>query len=166
MAQIVIGLGSNLDTPRQQLARAAQRIAAIDGVVVLARSKIYESEPLSAPSDGTFVVPEQPRYLNAAIKLSWNALPIVLLQRLLEIELSMGRVRRERWGPRVIDLDLLWSSDGAFQAPELTLPHPELTRRSFALAPLLDVAPELAAIYQPALSACGGAPVCVGALSA
>lgn len=166
MAQIVIGLGSNLDTPRLQLARARERIAAIEGVTVLALSKVYESAPLSAPSDGTFVVPEQPRYLNAAIKVEWSAPPQLLLQRLLEIELSMGRVRRERWGPRVIDLDLLWSSDGALQSPALTLPHPELTKRSFALAPLLDVAPELSATYQPALSACGGAPACLGPLAA
>lgn len=164
MAQIVIGLGSNLASPRQQLSEAHGRIAALPSVTVLAVSKVYESAPLTAPIDATFVVPQQPRYLNAAIKVSWQAAPTLLLTQLLAIEAAMGRVRRERWGPRVIDLDLLWSSDGAFQSSELTLPHPELTKRSFALAPLLDVAPDLVVTYGPALSACGGAPTCVGPL--
>jgi 2-amino-4-hydroxy-6-hydroxymethyldihydropteridine diphosphokinase len=165
VAQIVIGLGSNLDTPRRQLERAHAQIARLDGVSVLALSKVYESAPLSSPIDATFVVPEQPRYLNAAIKVGWSAAPTSLLTQLLSIEVALGRVRRERWGPRVIDLDLLWSSAGELRTPALLLPHPELERRAFALAPLLDVAPELAAIYGPALAACGGAPTCVGALA-
>lgn len=164
MAQIVIGLGSNLDSPRDQLARAVDRIAGIEGLTILARSKLYDSAPLVAPSDASFVAPPQPRYLNAAILVSWWSSPDQLLERLLEIERSMGRVRHERWGPRVIDLDLLWSSEGAFHNERLTVPHPELTRRAFALSPLLDVVPGLRALYGPALDACGGSPSVVGAL--
>ena len=149
MAEIVIGLGSNLDSPREQLARALERIAALDGLTILARSKLYDTEPIGPP---------QPRYVNAAIKVSWHRSPIALLDCLLEVERSMGRVRDVRWGPRVIDLDLLWSSDGKFESDRLTLPHPELTRRSFALAPLLDVAAELGVEYAAALAACGGPP--------
>lgn len=162
MTEIVIGLGSNLESPRDQLARALERIAALDGVTILARSKLYDSEPLVAP--GSSVVEPQPRYLNAAIRVSWQWSPIVLLDHLLDIERGMGRVRRERWGARVIDLDLLWSSDGRFESDRLTLPHPELTSRSFALAPLLDVVPRLGNEYAAALAACGGPPQVVGTL--
>lgn len=155
MAEIVIGLGSNLDSPRDQLVRAVQRIAAIDGLTILARSKLYDTDPIGPP---------QPRYLNAAIKVSWHKEPIALLDHLLEVERGMGRVRDVRWGPRLIDLDLLWSSDGSFASDRLTLPHPELTRRAFALAPLLDVAPLLLDQYMAALVACGGPPRSIGEL--
>lgn len=165
MAEIVIGLGSNLDSPRDQLARALERIAAIDGLTILAHSKLYDTDPLVAPADASFVAPPQPRYLNAAIKVSWQQSPIALLDRLLEVERGMGRLRDVRWGPRVIDLDLLWSSDGSFGSDRLTLPHPELTRRAFALAPLLDVAPSLADEYMAALSASGGPPRSIGPLT-
>lgn len=164
MAEIVIGLGSNLSDPRAQLTRALTSIAALEGVTILACSNVYDTAPLAAPQDATFSVPAQPRYLNAATKVRWEHSPESLLSRLLEVERALGRVRQARWGPRVIDLDLLWSSDGAFQSAQLTLPHPELTRRAFALAPLLDVAPQLQPEYGVALAACGGRPLCVGEL--
>jgi len=164
VAEIVIGLGSNLASPRDQLARALQEIAAIDGVTIVARSKIYDTEPLLAPPIGDVAAPPQPRYLNAAIRVTWPHSPIALLDRLLEVERAMGRVRDVRWGPRVIDLDLLWSSEGGVQSDRLTLPHPELRRRSFALAPLLDVVPESRGEFAEALLACGGPPTSVGTL--
>lgn len=164
MAQIVIGLGSNLDSPRDQLLRAITHIAAIEELTIVAYSSIYDTEPLSAPVGASFVVPPQPRYLNAAIKVSWSQSPLLLLERLLEVERAMGRIRAERWGARVIDLDLLWSSDGAFEHTRLSLPHPELTQRSFALAPLIDVEPELLPQFAEALERAGGRPRVVGVL--
>lgn len=163
MAEIVIGLGSNLGSPWQQLERARTHIAALDGVTLLACSQVYDTDPLGPP---------QPRYLNAAVKVAWQHSPDALLERLLEVERVMGRVRDQRWGPRVIDLDLLWSSDGPSHSDRLTVPHPELCNRAFALAPLLDVLPAVlpavgalsVALYVEALARCGGAPRVVGRL--
>jgi 2-amino-4-hydroxy-6-hydroxymethyldihydropteridine diphosphokinase len=95
-------------------------------------SAIYETVPLG---------PAQTDYLNAAVRLSTELTPRVLLERLLEIEKKLGRERRERWGPRLIDLDLLWIDGIAVHEPGLVVPHPGLADRAFALAPLLDVAP-------------------------
>jgi len=155
VAEIVIGLGSNLDSPQLQLTRALTHVAASDGLTILACSSIYDTDPIGPP---------QPRYLNAAVKVAWKLSPEALLDRLLDVERAMGRVREVRWGPRVIDLDVLWSSDGVFQSERLTVPHPELTRRAFALAPLLDVEPRLSALYAEALATCGGPPRVVGPL--
>jgi 2-amino-4-hydroxy-6-hydroxymethyldihydropteridine diphosphokinase len=158
VAEIVIGLGSNLDSPQHQLATALTHIAAIEGLTILVYSQVYDTDPVGPP---------QPRYLNEAVKVAWKLSPEALLDRLLDVEWAMGRVRdvdQLRWGPRVIDLDVLWSSDGAFHSERLTVPHPELTRRAFALAPLLDVEPRLPALYTEALKTCGGPPRVVGAL--
>lgn len=164
MAEIVIGLGSNLSSPRQQLARALSQIVEIEGLTLLACSKLYDTEPLlRAPEDGSPAAP-QPRYVNAAVNVRWDASPELLLDRLLAIERGMGRVRNERWGCRVIDLDLLWSSDGAFRSERLTLPHPELMHRAFALSPLLDVQPRLVDEMDAALRECGGPPRVIGML--
>jgi 2-amino-4-hydroxy-6-hydroxymethyldihydropteridine diphosphokinase len=83
----------------------------------------------------------QRRFLNAALSLDTALDPIALLEALLEIERALGRVRRERWGPRTLDLDLLWSGSRVLTRPELTIPHPRLRERTFALRPLLDVEP-------------------------
>lgn len=81
-------------------------------------------------------------FLNAALALETSLSPLALLDALLDVERRLGRVRRERWGPRSIDLDILWTDTGTFDSPRLTVPHPELRRRAFALRPLLDVAPD------------------------
>jgi len=99
---------------------------------VQAISHLYESAAVGPP---------QPDYLNAAVRLESPLAPGRLLLELLTIERAHGRERRERWGPRTLDLDLLYSPALLLNEPDLTLPHPELTRRAFALTPLLDVAP-------------------------
>lgn len=126
----VIGLGSNLGDRQATLARARAELEAIG--TVTAASCLYETPPLGPP---------QPLFLNAAVALTTNLDPPGLLSALLAIEQRLGRVRRERWGPRTIDLDLLWIAEMCWDTPELTVPHPELRRRAFALRPLLDVAP-------------------------
>ena len=129
----VIGLGSNLGDRGALLARARVELAALGHLD--AASSLYETSPVGPP---------QPMFLNAALRLSTSLDPAGLLAALLGIEQKLGRVRRERWGPRSIDLDILWIDGVAVDSAELTVPHPELRRRAFALRPLLDVAPEAA----------------------
>ncbi|HEX8792122.1 MAG TPA: 2-amino-4-hydroxy-6-hydroxymethyldihydropteridine diphosphokinase [Polyangiaceae bacterium] len=126
----VIGFGSNLGdrlatmrTALAELARAAR---------VEATSRVYESAAVGPP---------QGDYLNAAALVTWEGEPEALLDALLAIEAKLGRVRREKWGPRTIDLDVLWIEGREVHGPRLTVPHPELAKRAFAVAPLLDVAP-------------------------
>jgi 2-amino-4-hydroxy-6-hydroxymethyldihydropteridine diphosphokinase len=127
----VIGLGSNLGDSRVLLRQALQSIAALG--TVLAESPVYETLPVGPP---------QPLFQNAACRLHSGLSPEGLLSGLLEIERALGRVRRERWGPRLIDLDILWIAGLVLDTPALTVPHPELRNRAFALCPLLDVAPQ------------------------
>ena len=127
----VIGLGANLGDRRATLGSAVRALVA--RATVLGVSDLYESRAVG---------PEQPDYLNAAVLLESSLTPRQLLGELLSIERGHGRERRERWGPRTLDLDLLHSPALVVSEPDLTLPHPELTARAFALAPLVDVAPE------------------------
>jgi 2-amino-4-hydroxy-6-hydroxymethyldihydropteridine diphosphokinase len=144
----VIGVGSNLGTPSENLARGLTLLAGDAETAISALSLVYETEPLGPP---------QPRYLNAAVRLQSQLDAHALLDRALSIERALGRVRDVRWGPRTLDLDLLWAEQPVFSA-RLRVPHPHLHERTFALAPLLDVAPELAGEYGPLLTALGGAP--------
>jgi 2-amino-4-hydroxy-6-hydroxymethyldihydropteridine diphosphokinase len=127
----VIGLGSNLGERRDYLVRAAQRVRELGSVD--RTSAIYETKPVGF---------EQPDFLNAAVRLRTELTPEALLERLLEVERALGRVRRERWGPRVVDLDILWCAGVRVRTERLIVPHAELRARAFALLPLLDVAPE------------------------
>lgn len=126
----VIGLGANLGS-REATLRAA---IALLGLEVVATSRLYATAPLGPP---------QPTFLNAAVRVRTELAPLALLARMQGVETQLGRVRRERWGPRTVDLDLLWWEGGPVDEPNLTVPHPGLLERSFALAPLLDVAPAL-----------------------
>jgi 2-amino-4-hydroxy-6-hydroxymethyldihydropteridine diphosphokinase len=86
---------------------------------------------------------DQPDFVNAAVGLLTQLSPRELLAGLLDIERSMGRDRQHRWGPRVIDLDLLWMVDSAVDEPGLTVPHPGVSSRNFVLYPLSDIAPTI-----------------------
>jgi 2-amino-4-hydroxy-6-hydroxymethyldihydropteridine diphosphokinase len=129
--QYVIGLGANLGDRLSTLKSAVSALAGIGSIRAV--SHLYETAAVGPP---------QPDYLNAAVLLESSLEPTALLGELLAIERAHGRQRRERWGARKLDLDLLYSPELRLSEPDLTLPHPELTRRAFALAPLLDVAPE------------------------
>lgn len=131
--EAIIGLGSNLGDRRALLGRAVEALGALGDVGRI--SALYETQPVGPP---------QPLFLNGAVALETELDPLGLLDGLLGIELELGRVRQERWGPRSIDLDILWTDRGVFEAPRLVVPHPELRRRAFALRPLLDVAPAAA----------------------
>lgn len=142
----VIGLGSNVGDREAHLDRAVEALGRTPGVRVVATSPRYETEPLLLPG----AAPQDP-YLNAAVRIETALEPEHVLDACLAIEARLGRVRRERWGPRTIDLDLLFAVDAdgvpvGRDTPRLTLPHPGLPHREFARRPLLDVAPELAAM--------------------
>jgi 2-amino-4-hydroxy-6-hydroxymethyldihydropteridine diphosphokinase len=128
--EVVVGLGANLGDRQRQLRDAAAALGTIG--IVRGVSALYESSALGPP---------QPDYLNAAVLLATHLAPLELLDALLRIETEMGRIRRQRWGPRHIDLDILWSDGLTYTEPRLTIPHPGLSERPFALLPLLDVAP-------------------------
>jgi 2-amino-4-hydroxy-6-hydroxymethyldihydropteridine diphosphokinase len=128
---VVIGLGANLGDRIASLRNACAHIAALG--TIRARSHVYETEPVGPP---------QPHFLNAAVALETQLAPDALMRALLEIEQSMGRVRGpEKDGPRTIDLDLLWIEGVTLRTELVTVPHPRLKDRAFALVPLLDVAP-------------------------
>jgi 2-amino-4-hydroxy-6-hydroxymethyldihydropteridine diphosphokinase len=127
----VVGFGANLGD-RLGTMRAA--LASMRRVMrVETTSHVYATAPVGPP---------QPEYLNAAALVTWGGTPEGLLEALLRIEASLGRVRTgERFGPRTLDLDVLWI-DGVVEATaRLTVPHPRLRERAFAMVPLLEVAP-------------------------
>lgn len=130
-----IGLGSNLDQPEMQLQSAIQELAAVPQCRLLGQSRFYRSRPVG-PSD-------QPDYVNAAVSLETGLTPLDLLDLLQDIENRHGRVRRERWGARTLDLDLLLFGNQIIDSARLTVPHPELANRDFVLQPLLDLRVDL-----------------------
>jgi 2-amino-4-hydroxy-6-hydroxymethyldihydropteridine diphosphokinase len=130
-----VGLGANLGPREATLHRAVELLAGAAGVDVLAVSALRETEPVG--------VVEQPPFLNGAVAVETTLSPRALLDVLLEVERSLGRVRAERWGPRVVDLDLLVYSDVVLEEPGLHVPHPRLHERRFALEPLAELDPEL-----------------------
>jgi 2-amino-4-hydroxy-6-hydroxymethyldihydropteridine diphosphokinase len=130
-----VGIGGNLDSPRERVLEAIERMKALDATRIELRSHLYLTRPMG-PQD-------QPDFVNAAVGLLTQLEPKDLLSGLLGIERSMGRERVERWGPRIIDLDLLWMVDSSIDEPGLTLPHPGVSRRNFVLYPLADIAPTI-----------------------
>jgi 2-amino-4-hydroxy-6-hydroxymethyldihydropteridine diphosphokinase len=135
MAEAFVGIGSNLGDREGQLRSARRLLAAEGGIEVLAVSELRDTEPVGPV--------EQPRFLNGAVRLTTELSPQELLERLLAIEQRLGRVRNERFGPRTIDLDLLVYGDAIVDEPGLTVPHPRLHERRFALEPLAELAPDL-----------------------
>jgi 2-amino-4-hydroxy-6-hydroxymethyldihydropteridine diphosphokinase len=131
-----VAIGSNLESPRERVLEAIERMSTLEATRVVMRSRLYLTHPMGPQN--------QPNYVNAAAGLLTQLEPQSLLAGLLGIERSMGRDRQERWGPRVIDLDLLWMVDSAIDEPGLTVPHPGVSTRNFVLYPLADIAPTLA----------------------
>jgi 2-amino-4-hydroxy-6-hydroxymethyldihydropteridine diphosphokinase len=127
----VVGLGANLGDPAATLVAAVAELSLVGRVTAI--SALYETDPVGPP---------QPAYLNAAVRVRFEGPARGLLGALLDIERRHGRVRRDRWGPRTLDLDLLWIAGEAVIEDGLVVPHPRLAERRFALVPLLEVAPE------------------------
>lgn len=135
MATAYIALGSNLDPRMVNLANALEAIAHLPETHLEDASSAYESEPA--------YVEDQPRFLNAVVKVTTTLTPDALLAHLMDVEAALGRVRTDENGPRVIDLDLLLYDDEERVSETLTLPHPRLLERDFVVTPLLEIAPDI-----------------------
>jgi 2-amino-4-hydroxy-6-hydroxymethyldihydropteridine diphosphokinase len=130
-----VGLGSNLDDPPRQLRRAVEALAQVQATQLLAVSRFYRNPPIGTR--------EQPHYVNAVAGLLTRLTAHELLAALKSIETAQGRRREagDRWGPRVLDLDLLVYGEERSSESELELPHPGIAGRNFVLFPLLEIAP-------------------------
>ena len=129
-----MGLGSNLGDKIGQLEKALAALAEIKRTRVTAVSRFYRTAPVGKTDQDWFV--------NAAALLETGMKPRELLGELLDIERRLGRVRNEKWGPRLIDLDLLFYGDRVIEEEGLTAPHPLLDQRRFVLVPLAEIAPD------------------------
>lgn len=132
---VYIGLGSNLGEPEDNLRAALEHLERVDGVDRIEVSPFYRTAP--------FGITDQPEFVNAVARFTTILEPRRLLDTLLEIEKQMGRVRKEKWGPRLIDIDILLLGNRVIEEPGLTVPHPGIAAREFVLAPLADLAPDL-----------------------
>jgi 2-amino-4-hydroxy-6-hydroxymethyldihydropteridine diphosphokinase len=128
-----LGLGSNLGDRLANLQQAVDRLARTEGIRVVRASRVYETDPVGPP---------QPDYLNAVVEVATVLRPRSLLEACLGVEAAMGRVRAERWGPRIVDLDVLTYGDEQIDDPGLTIPHPRMLDRAFVLVPLLELEPD------------------------
>jgi len=129
-----IGIGSNIGSPLENCQRSLALLDEHSGIKVIARSSFYETEPVGLRDQNWFV--------NAVAKISTDMEPILLLDALLAIENAMGRIRNEKWGPRKIDLDILLYGKSVVKNDRLEIPHPEMIKRRFVLAPLTELASE------------------------
>ncbi len=129
-ARAFLGLGSNLGDRRALLSDAVMSLADRVGV-----SPLYETAPIGGP--------DQPSYLNLVVELRTHLGPFQLLECCRALERAADRVRRERWGPRTLDVDVLLYDDLRLTDPMLSIPHPRMWDRRFVLAPLADLAPDL-----------------------
>jgi 2-amino-4-hydroxy-6-hydroxymethyldihydropteridine diphosphokinase len=130
-----LGLGSNLGDRQGNIDEAIRRLEATEGIAVTRRSSTLDTAPVGGP--------EQPRYLNAACEVETALSPHELLRAALRIERQMGRRRTVRWGPRIIDIDILLFGELIIEDADLVVPHPRLAERGFVLAPLAEIAPKL-----------------------
>jgi len=136
MEQVYVGLGSNLADPRAQVERASRALAALPQTRLVQRSRLYRSAPWGRA--------DQPEFVNAVVALQTELTPREMLEALLKIERAAGRARdATRWGPRVLDLDILMFGDRLIDEPGLHVPHPHLHERAFVLLPLAEIAPDL-----------------------
>ena len=134
MTVAYVALGANVGDRRENVRAALEKLGATDGVTVVRVSTLVENPAVGGPADS-------PAFVNGAVEVSTSLSAAALLERLLEIERELGRVRREKWGPRPIDLDLLLYGDEVIEMPGLTVPHPLMHERPFVLAPLAEIAP-------------------------
>jgi 2-amino-4-hydroxy-6-hydroxymethyldihydropteridine diphosphokinase len=132
VVEVLLGLGGNLGDPVAAIDAALARLDA-GGVRILRRSGLYRTAPWG--------VTDQPDFVNLCVAAETSLSPQELLSLIHAIEADLGRERRERWGPRPIDIDILTYGDATLDEPGLTIPHPRLTERAFVLVPLAEIAP-------------------------
>jgi 2-amino-4-hydroxy-6-hydroxymethyldihydropteridine diphosphokinase len=136
MTRVYLALGGNLGDVAAEFAHVLQALASSDGVTIATTSRVYRTAPWG--------VTDQPDFLNMAAAIDTSLTARALLQLCLRIETSSGRVRNERWGPRNIDIDVIAYGDETIHEPDLTIPHPRAHERAFVLAPLAEIAGDLA----------------------
>ncbi|WP_370292349.1 2-amino-4-hydroxy-6-hydroxymethyldihydropteridine diphosphokinase [Thalassolituus sp.] len=135
MSRAYIALGANLNGPEDQIITALRALRALPDTQLICWSSLYGSKPLG-PQD-------QPDYLNAVAEVTTTLAPLDLLDALQQQERDQGREKLRHWGERCIDLDILLYGDLTYADERLTIPHKEMTRRSFVVRPLLEIAPDL-----------------------
>jgi 2-amino-4-hydroxy-6-hydroxymethyldihydropteridine diphosphokinase len=136
MPEAYVGIGSNLGNREVNLRRALELLESDPEIDVVAVSQLRDTEPVG--------MVDQPRFLNGAVRIWTELRPRALLERLLDVERQLGRVRTgQRFGPRTIDLDLLLYGDETVSEPGLRVPHPRLAERRFVLEPLAELEPGL-----------------------
>ena len=128
---VYVGLGSNLGDRERFLREAVDRIGRLPGVRVTGQSSVLETKPVGPI--------QQSDFLNSVVRVETSLSPIHLLNALLGIERSLGRERQERWGPRTIDLDILYYGDQRIDTPPLRIPHPEIRHRPFVVDGLREL---------------------------
>ncbi len=133
--RVFVGIGSNLDGPTERVRRACRALDRLPGSGVAACSSLYTSPPMGPP--------DQPDFVNAVAELFTDMEPAALLRALQGLEAEAGRVRGRRWGERTLDLDILLVEDRVIDTPELVVPHPGITERSFVLHPLAEIAADV-----------------------
>lgn len=142
--RVFLGLGSNLGERERSIAAALERLGALPETRVVQASTLRETEPWG--------VTDQPGFLNAAVEIRTALEPLALLAAVKQIERDLGRAPTYRWGPRVIDIDLLLYGDRRVSEPRLTLPHPHILERPFVWEPLSEIAPEVVEDLRAAVS--------------
>jgi 2-amino-4-hydroxy-6-hydroxymethyldihydropteridine diphosphokinase len=128
---VYLSLGSNMGAKVTNIKNAVEAIGAIEGIEVIKTSSLYATEPWGKK--------DQEGFINAAVEIVTSLTPGQLLERLQEIEIKMGRQRSEKWGPRIIDIDILLFGDEVLESRKLTVPHPHMRNRLFVLIPLEEI---------------------------
>lgn len=134
MANVYLGLGSNLGDREENLEKSIEALNNFEEIEVTSRSSILETEPYGKT--------DQPEFMNMCVEIDTRMSPLSLLETVLGIEHSLGRVREEVWGPRIIDIDILLYEDLELELDDLSIPHKEMHMRSFVLEPLSEIAPD------------------------
>jgi len=137
-----LSLGANIGPRERTIALAVEAIARTPGIRLRRLSSLYETEPVGYT--------DQPEFINCALEMETLLPPETLLERLRAIERELGRIERVKWHEREIDIDILLYGDLRLESPFLTIPHPEMSRRRFVLAPMAEIAPD---VVHPTLGA-------------
>lgn len=133
MIEAFIGIGSNLDSPQQQVNKAIECLNTLPNTSLVAASSLYRSAPIG-PQD-------QPDFINAVALIATKLKPIELLDQLQQLEKQAGRVKLRHWGERCLDLDILLYGNQTIDHQRLTVPHKEISNRAFVLMPLVEIRP-------------------------
>lgn len=135
MKRAIIAFGANLGDPAETYSRAVERLTQTSGVSQVVPSPLYRTDPVGGP-DAHLI------YLNGAVLVETSLSPIELYQKLVDIQRRLGRTEREHWGPRPIDLDLVWMENTIVDSEKLIIPHPRMHYRWFVIRPAQDIAPD------------------------